>query len=162
MPKPVKGMRKGFHAITPGLVVKGADRAIEFYKKAFGAEESVRMSGPDGRSIMHAELRIGDSIFFVGEENPEMGALSPQTIGGTPVTMNLYVTDADAVFKRAVDAGAQVKMPVADMFWGDRYGKIIDPFGHGWGIGTPKEELTPDEMRQRSKEFFAKMASQKH
>jgi PhnB protein len=161
MAKPAKGIRKGFHTITPGLVVKGADRAIDFYKKAFGAEETMRMSGPDGKSVMHAELKIGDSIFFVGDEAPDMGALSPQSIGGTPCTLHLYVTDVDAAFKRAVDAGAQVKMPVADMFWGDRYGKIQDPFGHGWGLGTPKEELTQDEMRQRAKEFFAQMGKQK-
>jgi len=162
MPKPIKGQRKGFHTITPALVVKGADKAIEFYKKAFGAEESVRMAGPDGKSVMHAELRIGDSLFFVGDEAPDMGALSPQSIGGTPCTLHLYVNDADAVFKRAVDAGAQVKQPVADMFWGDRYGKVQDPFGHGWGIATPKEDLTPEEMRQRTKEFFAKMGGPKH
>jgi len=162
MPKPIKGQRKGFHTITPGLVVKGADKAIEFYKKAFGAEESERMNGPDGKSVMHAELRIGDSLFFVGDEAPDMGALSPQSIGGTPCTIHLYVTDADAVFKRAVAAGAQVKMPMEDMFWGDRYGKVTDPFGHVWGVATPKEDLTPDEMRQRTKEFFAKMAGPKH
>ena len=162
MPKPVKGMRKGFHTMTPGLVVKGADKAIDFYKKAFGAEEISRMTGPDGRSVMHAELKIGDSIFFLGDESPDQGALSPQTIGGTPVSLHLYVTDVDTAFKRAVDAGAQVKMPVTDMFWGDRYGKIQDPFGHGWGIATPKEDLTPEEMRQRTKEFFAQMGKQKH
>ena len=161
MAKPAKGMPKGFHTITPGLVVKGADKAIEFYKKAFGAEESVRMNGPDGKSVMHAELRIGDSIFFVGDENPDMGALSPQSIGGTPCSLHLYVSNVDAAFKRAVDAGAQVKMPVTDMFWGDRYGKVQDPFGHGWGIATPKEELTPEEIRERTKEFFKTMASQK-
>ncbi len=162
MAKPAKGIPKGFHTITPGLVVKGADRAIDFYKKAFGAEETMRMSGPDGKSIMHAELKIGDSIFFVSDEFPDMGALSPQSIGGTPCALHLYVTDVDASFKKAVDVGAQVKMPVTDMFWGDRYGKIQDPFGHAWGLATPKEELTPEEIRQRSKEFFAKMASQKH
>jgi PhnB protein len=162
MPKPVKGMRKGFHTMTPGLVVKGADRAIDFYKKAFGAEETSRMHGPDGKTVMHAELKIGDSIFFVGDEAPDQGALSPQTIGGTPVSLHLYVTNVDAAFKRAVDAGAQVKMPVSDMFWGDRYGKLQDPFGHGWGIATPKEDLTPEEMAQRMKEFFAQMGKQKH
>jgi PhnB protein len=162
MPKPVSGMRKGFHTITPGLVVKDGNRAIEFYKKAFGAEETVRMTGPDGRSLMHAEMKIGDSIFFVGDESPDQGALSPQTIGGTPVSMHLYVTNVDAAFKRAVDAGAQVKMPVTDMFWGDRYGKVQDPFGHTWGIATPKEDLTPEEMKQRMQEFFTQMGKQKH
>jgi len=162
MAKPAKGIPKGFHTITPSLIVKGADKAIEFYKKAFGAEETKRMPGPDGKSIMHAELKIGDSFFFLADEFPSMGALSPQSIGGTPCTMNLYVTDVDAVFKRAVDAGARVRMPVADMFWGDRYGSVVDPFGHSWGIDTPKEELTPDEMQQRARQFFAQMGGQKH
>src|SRR5438093_754904 len=142
MAKPAKGIPKGFHTITPGLIVKGADKAI-------GAEETMRMSGPDGKTVMHAEMKIGDSIFFVSDEFPDMGALSPQSVGGSPCALHLYVNDVDAAFKRALDAGAQVKMPVADMFWGDRYGKIQDPFGHGWGLATPKEELTPEEIRQR-------------
>ena len=162
MAKPAKGIPKQFHTITPGLIVKGADKAIDFYKKAFGAEEMVRMAGPDGRSIMHAELRIGDSVFFVGDESPEMGARSPKSIGGSPCSLHLYVANVDAAFKRAVDAGAQVRMPVTDMFWGDRYGKVEDPFGHAWGIATPKEELTEDEIRQRAQEFFAQMGKQKH
>jgi PhnB protein len=162
MAKPAKGIPKQFHTITPGLIVQGADKAIDFYKKAFGAEEMVRMKGPDGRSIMHAELRIGDSVFFVSDESPEMGARSPQSIGGSPCSLHLYVANVDAAFKRAVDAGAQVRMPVTDVFWGDRYGKVEDPFGHSWGIATPKEELTEDEVRQRAQEFFAQMGKQKH
>lgn len=162
MPKPAKGIPKGFHAMTPALVVKDAARAIEFYKKAFGAEERMRMNGPDGRSVMHAELQIGDSLFFVGDEAPSMGARSPQSYGGSPCSIHLYVTDADAVFKRAVAAGATVKMPVSDAFWGDRYGKLTDPFGHDWGVATPKWELTEQEVSDAAKKFFASMGKQEH
>jgi len=157
MTKKVSRIPEGFHTITPGLVVRDAARAIDFYKRAFGAEELVRMPGPDGRGVMHAELRIGDSVLFVGDEAPSMGSRSPQALGGTAVALHLYVEDVDKAFKRAIDAGAQVKMPVADMFWGDRYGKIADPFGHEWGLGTHKEDLTPAEMEKRAKAFFAQM-----
>ncbi len=159
MAKPAKGIPKGYHTITPSLVVKGADRAIEFYKKAFGGEEVLRMAGPDGKSVMHAEIRIGDSIFFVGDEAPNMGCRAPQSLGGSTGVLHLYVHDADAAFKKAVAAGAKEVMPVADAFWGDRYGQVEDPFGHRWGLATPKDELTPEEVRQRAKEFFAKMGS---
>jgi PhnB protein len=159
MAKPAKGIPKGFHTITPSIVVKGADRAIDFYKKAFGGEEVVRMAGPDGKGVMHAEIRVGDSIFFVGDEAPGMTCRSPQSLGGSTGVLHLYVTDVDAAFKRAVGAGAKEVMPVADMFWGDRYGQIEDPFGHRWGLATPKEILTPDEMKQRAQEFFSKRGS---
>ena len=157
-----KSIPEGYHTITPHLVVRGAGRAIEFYKRALGAEELMRMPGPDGKSIMHAELRIGDSIVFLSDEFPDMGCRSPQSLGGTATALHLYVEDVDAAFKRAVEAGATVRMPVADMFWGDRYAKIADPFGHEWGMGTHKEDLTPDEIRKRGEAFFANMAMSKH
>jgi uncharacterized glyoxalase superfamily protein PhnB len=116
------------------------------------------MPGPDGKSIMHAEIKIGDSRIFLSEEFPEMGCRSPESLGGTASSLHLYVEDVDAAFKRAVAAGAQVKMPVADMFWGDRFGKLIDPFGHEWGMATHKEDLTPEEIRERANVFFAQMA----
>jgi uncharacterized glyoxalase superfamily protein PhnB len=138
------------HTLTPHLVVKGASKAIEFYKKAFGAEEIGRLSAPDGKSVMHADLKIGDSHIFVVDEFPEMDSRGPQSFGGTPVTIHMYVEDVDAAFGKAVAAGAKVRMPLADMFWGDRYGILNDPFGHSWSLATHKEELTPDEIRKRA------------
>jgi PhnB protein len=140
----------GRHTITPHLVIKGASEAIEFYKRAFGAEELYRMPfpGPDGRvTLGHAELQIGDSRLFLADEFPEHGSTGPN--GSSPVTIHLYVTDADAAFTRAVEAGATVKMPLADMFWGDRYGKVVDPFGHHWSIAAHVEDLTPEQMREK-------------
>ena len=154
----VKYIPEGTHTITPGLVVKGGKKAIEFYKAAFGAKELSAMYMPDGKSVMHAELQIGDSKFFLGDENKEMGAVSPQTLGGSSTTLHIYTEDCDATIKRAVAAGAKVSMPAADMFWGDRYGKVIDPFGHGWGILTHKEDVSPAEMEKRGKEWMASMA----
>jgi uncharacterized glyoxalase superfamily protein PhnB len=145
----------GHHSITPHLVVKGASEAIAFYTRAFGAEELSRMPfpGPDGEpKVGHAELRIGDSRLFLADEFPKQGVLGPQ--GGSPVTIHLYVTDADAVFARAVEAGATVAMPLADMFWGDRYGKVVDPFGHHWSIAEHLEDLTPEQMRERMAAMF--------
>ncbi len=150
----------GFHTVTPALTVREAERAIEFYKRAFGAEECMRFLGPDEKSIMHAQVKIGDSIIMVGEEHFETGCRGPQSLGGTPVSFYLYVEDADKAFARAVSAGAKVDMPVADMFWGDRCGRLTDPFGHKWSLATRKENLTPEEMRKRSGEFFAQMALQ--
>ncbi|HSL91319.1 MAG TPA: VOC family protein [Candidatus Limnocylindrales bacterium] len=152
----VEPIPKGFHTITPCLMVRGADRAIEFYKKAFGAEVLDRMTGPDGKSVLHSQLRIGDSFFFLGDEMPGMGGGAGEE-GGTCSSLHLYVEDVDAAFNRAIAAGAQVRMPVADMFWGDRYGKVVDPFGIEWGIGTRKEELSPDEIRRGAEQFFRKM-----
>ena len=157
----VKPVPEGFHTVTPSIVVRNAAKAIDFYKQAFGAQELVRMPAPDG-SIMHAELKIGDSIIFLGEENPNMGLCkSPQTIGGVTGTLHLYVPNVDATFQQAIAAGAKEAMPVADMFWGDRYGTVTDPFGYVWGIGTHKEELTADDMKKRTQEFFASMAKGK-
>lgn len=146
----VKPIPDGFHTITPHIVVKGAAKAIDFYKAAFGAEELGRHAMPDG-SIMHALLKIGDSMLMLNDEFPMMGAKGPQSIGGTSVTLNLYVQDADKAFQRAVQAGATVKMPIADMFWGDRYGIVADPFGHAWSIATHKVDLTPAQIMEASK-----------
>ncbi len=146
---------EGHHTITPHLVVKGASEAIEFYKRAFGAEELSRMPfpGPDGQvKLGHAELQIGDSRLFLADEFPEQGATGPS--GSSPVTIHMYVTDADAVFDRAVKAGATRNMPPADMFWGDRYARVVDPFGHHWSIATHLEDLTPEQMQQRMATAF--------
>jgi PhnB protein len=143
-----KPIPAGFHTVTPYLVVRGAAKAIDFYKRAFGAEERMRMPGPEGR-VMHAEIQIGDSILMLSDEMPDMGSKSPQTLGGSPGSLFLYVQDVDRAFQRAVDAGAQVKMAVADMFWGDRFGQVVDPFGHEWGLATHKEDLTPQEIARR-------------
>lgn len=144
-----KPIPEGYHTITPHLVIRGATRAIDFYRAAFGAEELFRMPGPDGR-IMHAELRIGDSRVMLSDEDPAGGAKAPDALGGTTGALLLYVADVDTWVDRAVKAGAKVTAPVADMFWGDRYGRIQDPFGHSWALATHKEDLTPEEMRQRA------------
>ena len=149
-----KPIPQGFHTVTPSLVVRGAAEAIEFYKKALGAEELVRMPSPDGK-IMHAELKIGDSIIFISDEFPNMGvSKAPQSLGGTTGTLHLYVPDVDSAFQRAINAGGKTTMPVADMFWGDRYGHVLDPFGFVWAIATRKEELTPEQMRERGEKAF--------
>jgi PhnB protein len=145
-----KPIPSGFHTLTPHLVVKGASRAIDFYKKAFGAQEVGRLTSPDGKSIMHADLKIGDSHVFLVDECPQMGARGPESIGATPVTIHIYVEDVDDAFGKAVAAGAQVRMPLADMFWGDRYGLLTDPFGHSWSMATHKEDLTPAEIGKRA------------
>jgi PhnB protein len=138
-----------FHTITPQLVVKGVAQAVAWYTKAFGANELLRNAAPDGESIMHSELLLGDSRFFVVDEFP--GSMtSPATLGGTPVTLHLYVHDVDALFAKAVDAGATVLMPVADQFWGDRYGMLADPFGHRWSIASRIEDLSPRALQQRA------------
>ena len=145
----MKPVPAGYHTVTPHLVVRDAAKAIDFYAAAFGAEELYRMPGPDG-AVMHAELMIGDSRVMLGEEAPQMGALSPQTIGGSPVSLLLYVKDVDASFTRAGQAGCTIQMPPTDMFWGDRYGKVQDPFGHQWALATHKEDVTPEEMHRRA------------
>jgi PhnB protein len=145
---------EGQHAITPHLVIKGAAEAIDFYKRAFGAEELCRMPfpNPDGTTKLgHAELQIGDSKLFLADEFPDYGSVGPS--GNSPVTIHLYVTDADSTFERAVEAGATVSMPMADMFWGDRYGKVIDPFGHHWSIAEHVEDLTPEQMQEKMAAF---------
>ncbi|MBP0599178.1 VOC family protein [Herbaspirillum sp. LeCh32-8] len=145
MTTPVNPIPPGMHSITPHLVCAGAAEAIEFYKKAFGANEGGRLAGPDGR-LMHAHLTIGDSSLMLVDEMPEWKCLGPKALGGSPVTIHLYVKDADAVFAQAVAAGAEPTMPVADMFWGDRYGQVVDPFGHKWSIATHVRDLTPEQI----------------
>jgi len=144
-----------FHTITPHLVVRGAAGAIDYYTRAFGAAELYRNLAPDGKSIMHAELMLGDSRFLLHDEFPEQGLLSPLGYGGTAITLHLYVPDVDAVFTSAVDAGATVLMPVQDCFWGDRYGILTDPFGHRWSVATRLKDLSPSELRHRAGEFNA-------
>jgi len=146
-PKTTHAIPEGMRSVTPHLICAGAAAAIEFYKKAFGAVELSRIPGGDGK-IMHASIRIGDSVIMLNEENPEWGALGPKALKGSPVTIHLYVKDADAVFAQAVKAGAKVTMPLDDMFWGDRYGKVEDPFGHQWSIGTHVRDVTPEEMQK--------------
>jgi PhnB protein len=156
-----KPIPEGFHTVTPALVVRDAAKAIDFYKKALGAQELVRMPSPDGK-IMHAELKIGDSIIFLSDEMPMPGSVkSPQSLGGSTCTLNVYVSNVDETFRQAIAAGGKESMPVADQFWGDRYGTLVDPFGYSWGIATHKEDLSPAEMRERSQQFFARMAQQK-
>ncbi len=148
MTKPqVKPIPDGMHTVTPHLVCAGAADAIEFYKKAFDATEMVRVPGPDGK-LMHACIRIGDSAVMLVDEMPEWGALGPKSLKGSPVTIHIYVENVDAFVKRAVDAGAKVTMPVADMFWGDRYGKVEDPFGHHWSVATHVRDVSMEEAQQ--------------
>jgi PhnB protein len=153
----VKKIPEGYHSITPALIVKDGNAAIEFYKKGFGAEERHRMKSPDGR-IGHAELKIGDSIVMLTDEFPEMKCLSPKSIGGSPVSMYVYVEDVDAIFNKTVSAGAKVLDPVKDQFWGDRHGRIEDPFGHLWSIATHKKDLSPEEMKKAAEEAFSQMS----
>ena len=143
----------GYHTATPYLIVTGAARALDFYKRAFGAQEVLRMDSPDGK-VMHAEIKIGDSHIMLADEYPDMDARSPQTIGGTPVSLMLYLEDADGVTARAVSAGAKLLRPVQDQFYGDRCGTIADPFGHKWTIATHKEDVSPDEVRKRAAAMF--------
>lgn len=145
---------QGVHAVTPHLVCAGAAAAIEFYKKAFGATEMIRLPGPDGR-LMHACIRINGSSVMLADEYPEMGSLSPTSLKGTPVTIHLIVDDVDRVAEQALAAGAKIVMPVADMFWGDRYGVLEDPFGHRWSVATPKHAMTEDELREAARAAMA-------
>jgi PhnB protein len=149
MPSTVKPVPDGYHTITPYLSIKGAADAIAFYTKAFGAREIMRMAQPDGR-VGHAELQIGDSRVMLADEFPEMNFRSPQSIGGTPVTLHMYVEDVDAVVARAVAAGARVTQPVEDKFYGDRSGSVTDPWGHVWHVSTHKEDLSMEEIRRRA------------
>ena len=155
-----KAIPEGCHSITPYLMVKDAARAIEFYRRAFGAEEVSRMAGPGGKGVMHAEIRIGDSLVMLSDEFPGGGCTSPQSLGGTTCQLFLYVPDVDATYQQPLSAGATAGMPVSDMFWGDRYGKLTDPFGHQWGLATHKEDVPPQKMKKRADAFFAQMAQQ--
>ncbi len=157
----VKPIQDGYHTIIPHLTLKGAAAAIDFYKKAFGAVELGRMPLPDGKALLHAQLKIGDSHLFLCDEPQFPGCpKSPQTLGGNSVVVHLNVEDCDATFNRAVAAGAQVNMPPTDMFWGDRYGQLTDPFGQRWSIGTHKEDVSPEEMKKRAETACADGAEQ--
>jgi PhnB protein len=154
----VKPVPEGYNTATPYLAVEDAAEAIEYYKKAFGAKERVRMDAPGGK-IGHAELEIGDSLVMLADPFPQASTRPPKELGGTTASIFLYVEDVDAVVKQAVDAGATVTMEVADQFWGDRFGSITDPFGHLWSIATHVEDVPPEEMAERAKEAMAAMSS---
>lgn len=149
----VSPVPEGHHTLTAYVVVGDAAEAIDFYTRALGAEERYRMPGPDG-SVAHAELAIGDSVLMLADENPQTGSRSPKTLGGTPVHLFLYHEDVDAAFERAVAAGATPVMPPQDMFWGDRYGRLTDPFGHEWSMATHIEDVPPEEMEARMAAAF--------
>jgi PhnB protein len=155
MPK-AQAIPKEYHTVTPSLVVAGAAKAIEFYKKALGAEEIMRFPGPDGK-LMHAEIRVGDSVIMLGDEMPEQGGRSPKSYGGTPVSFFVYRENVDAEWKRAVDAGAKEVMPLQDMFWGDRTGCLEDPFGHRWWLAQHVQDLTREEIQRNAEAFFSQM-----
>jgi PhnB protein len=155
----VKPVPEGYHSVNTYLTVNDGAKAIEFYKQAFGARERFRMEAPGGK-IAHAELQIGDSNIMISDEMPGSSCRSPQSLGGTTVNTFLYVTDVDSVFNQAVKAGAKSEMPPQDMFWGDRYGKLADPFGHSWSVATHKEDVAPEEMKRRGTEAMAQMAQQ--
>ena len=150
----VKTIPDGYHSVTPYLIITGAAEAIDYYKKAFGATELLRMPAPDGK-IGHAEIKIGDSPIMLADEFPEMGYKSPQTLGGSPVSIMIYVADVDTVFDQAVAAGGKVQRPVKDQFYGDRSGTLEDPFGHVWHVTTHKEDLSVEEMERRAKSASA-------
>ena len=156
MPNPVRPIPEGYHSLTPQLTCRDAARAIDFYKNVFGATEVTRMAGPDGK-IMHAELKIGDSRLMVNDEFPGI-AVAPNPAAVHSSSLFLYLEDVDSAYKRAVAAGSRIDMPLDKMFWGDRYGKVTDPFGHQWGLATHVEDVTPEEMKRRSAAEMAKMA----
>jgi len=156
MPEQVKAVPPGFHTLTPHLVVRNAEQALEFYKNAFGAEVLHVAHMPDGK-VMHASLRIGDSMLMLNDEFPDYGTLSPLSTGGSAVTIHIYTENVDAAFNRAVSAGAQVKMPLADQFWGDRYGVVVDPFGHKWSLGAHIKDMSPEEMQREQDRAMAAM-----
>jgi PhnB protein len=160
MAKAKQPIPEGLYTLTPNLVVKGAAQALDFYKKAFGATELSRMPGPNG-VIMHASMRIGNSVFFINDEIRGQGdtVLAPPTIKGTTTVLNLYVADCDKIYDQAIAAGARETMPLTDQFWGDRYGQVADPYGHVWAIATRKEDLTPAELESRGREFASNMAA---
>ncbi len=155
----VKPIPDGYHSVTPSLTVKGASEAVEFYKKAFDAKEINRFLGPDGKLIMHTELKIGDSSIMLCDEIPQMGNLSPKSIGGPSGSIYLYVQNSDDVFNKAVSAGAIPRFPMMDSFWGDRIGIIEDPYGHIWTIATRKKEMNNEEIKKAGEEFVKQMRS---
>jgi PhnB protein len=153
----VKAIPEGMHSITPHLVCAGATDAIDFYKKAFGATELARLAGPDGK-LLHGAVRIEGSVVMLVDENPQWGAIGPKTLKGSPVTIHVYVADVDAFVAKAVEAGARVIMPIDDMFWGDRYGVIEDPFGHLWSIATHIRDVKPEELAEAMRQAPPKAA----
>jgi PhnB protein len=155
-PQMVQPIPEGYHSITPYLIVKGGARAIDFYKRAFGATELFRMDGPNG-TVGHAEIKIGNSVVMLADEHPQMGARSPETIGGTPVSLLLYVENVDQVVERAVKEGAKLQQPIENKFYGDRMGGVADPFGHTWYLATHVEDVSPDEMQKRAAAAGAQM-----
>jgi PhnB protein len=156
MPNPVRAIPEGYHSISPSLTCKNAALAMDFYKSVFGATEIMRMPGPEGK-IMHAEMRIGDSVIFLNDEFPGM-AVAPVPGTMQSIYLFLYTEDVDAVYNRAVSMGSKVTMPLDNQFWGDRYGKVVDPFGHQWGLAQHVEDVAPEEMKRRQDEMAAKMA----
>ena len=155
MTKPIPD---GFHSITPSIIVSNSKEAIEFYKKVFDAKEIYQFPTPEGKT-MHAMIQIGDSIVMMADEFPKMGTRSPLIVGGTSTTIHLYVEDADKVYNQAIKAGATPTMPLMDAFWGDRYGMLVDPFGHSWGIATHQKDVSPEDMRKAAEEFMATQPS---
>ncbi len=160
MARKVEPIPESYHTLTAALTVSDAARAIAFYKEAFGAEERFRMTTPDGKYLVHAELTIGDSVFMLGEEMPGQDCHAPRELGGTSVGFYIYTEDVDRAFARAVAAGAETKMAVEDMFWGDRIGTVIDPSGHMWTLASHVEDVSPEEIDRRGREFAAKMMQQ--
>jgi PhnB protein len=155
---PANAIPEGYHSVSPALAIDGATEAIDFYKRAFGAKERYRMPGPDGK-IAHAELEIGDSVVMLSDPFPQSTVKAPTELGGTTVGIFVYVEDVDAVFQQAVDAGAAVAMQLDDMFWGDRFGSVVDPYGHCWSLATHVEDVPQEEMEERAKHAMAAMAS---
>jgi PhnB protein len=149
----------GFHTVTPHLVLRNCTAAIDFYKKAFGAVEIMRMPGMNGKGVGHAELKIGDSVIFMADEWPGMELAAPEKFGGTTVSLHIYVADCDKLYNQAVAAGCKATMPLMNMFWGDRYGKLLDPYGHSWSIASHVEDVPPDEMAKRGAEAMKQMAA---
>jgi PhnB protein len=153
-----KQIPEGYQTVTPMLMLKDCRQAIEFYKRAFGAQERYALPGPDGKGVIHAEIRIGNSIVMMGEEEPQAPCQSAETIGGSPVSFYLYLENVDHAFRVAVDAGAEVRTPVEDMFWGDRMGTVQDPFGYSWSLATHTRDMTAEEIRQGAQAAFAQTA----
>lgn len=152
-----KSIPEEFHSVTPYFTFQDARKAIDFYTRAFGAQERYVMPGPDGRGVMHAEILIGDSVLMMGEEHPQQDCRSAETLGASPISFYLYVEDVDETFRAAVAAGAEEQMPVQEMFWGDRVGTVRDPFGYSWSLATHTRDLTPEEIRQGAEAAFAGM-----
>lgn len=150
----------GFNTLSAYIIVEDSVKALEFYARAFGAEPGDRMTGPGGKGTLHAEMRLGDSTFMLSDANPQWGLRSARQIGGSPVGLHIYVENADALFERAVKAGCEVRYPLEDTFWGDRFAKVVDPFGIEWGIATHKEDLTPEQISERAAAWFAKFGGE--